>query len=321
MLKNGYRTKIKNKRKQSAKKRRNATRTGMARMMSLYRRRIKWKFPWSVFTQWRARTQLSARHCGHTARRAATRCGQHKIARPYSSSCESSATWYPFYPWTFIAVYSPSFIVLCTSARTCRPPMHTCECLAPFAMRNMLTWRLCAAWLLRFFSALDFVDDFWTADNRKVIRQSMEFLSTHLLLLFTWFLLVLFVVETERNFQMVRYTKMINDLSEFFKKYPETGQPGQPLRTDEEYREVCFESVLSWCFSTSYRFFPTVFPYRILLSIVYRIIRLCHCLVLLLIMAWNIQKNVFLFLAFKHPIKLSSFKQLHFDIINLDIII
>lgn len=74
-------------------------------------------------------------------------------------------------------------------------------------------------------------------------------------------LIVLFVVETERHFQMVRYTKIINDLSEFFKKYPETGQPGQPLRTDEEYREVCYVSVLSWCFSTSegYRFFPPFF--------------------------------------------------------------
>lgn len=39
----------------------------------------------------------------------------------------------------------PIVIVLCTSARTCRPPMHTCECLAPFATRNMLTWRLCAS--------------------------------------------------------------------------------------------------------------------------------------------------------------------------------
>lgn len=134
-----------------------------------------------------------------------------------------------------------------SSVQTCLLPVHTCGCSTLFMTRKMLTWRCCTVFAIFLYSRLR-----WRFPNGRESESNMttnEITLTHLLL-FCMMLFVLFVVDSERNFQMVRYTKMITDLSEFFKKYPETGQPGQPLHFNEEYREVCYEFMLYLCFFT-----------------------------------------------------------------------
>lgn len=140
--------KKKNKVKQITKGHSGATRTEIARMMSLYWRRTKWKFRRSVFTQSRARTNSFPKGCGHTVCQTVTRCGKHKTVRPSSADVISVLS---------MNIYSrifPIIVVLCRhSRRTRRLLVPTCQCLMPFATREMLTWRC---------RALDFCDYFFS---------------------------------------------------------------------------------------------------------------------------------------------------------------